>query len=67
MLSAKLDRGRIRRTDVRVRVSDNAGNQATGTPARIRVVRASVGGHRRKLHSGRLRVPWGKRRGSPGS
>jgi hypothetical protein len=60
ILSARLDKGRIRRTDVRVRVSDNAGNEVAGTPARIRVIRARVHGHRRMLHSGRLRVPFGR-------
>ena len=45
MLSARLDRGRVSRTDVRVRVADNAGNEVSGLPPRITVtgVRKAAG------------------------
>jgi hypothetical protein len=60
-LRAKLDHGRVRRTDVRVQVRDGAGNAVDGVPARITLGRATVGRRRHAVRSGRLRVPFGRR------
>jgi hypothetical protein len=60
-LRARLDRGRVSRTDIRVRVSDNAGNSAEGVPPRITVSRARIGRRTRAVRSSRVRVPFGRR------
>jgi hypothetical protein len=61
LLTARLDRGRMARTDVRVRVRDNAGNAVEGVPARVSVTRARIGRRSRAVRSGRVRVPFGRR------
>ena len=61
-LRAPLDRGRPSKTDVRVTVRDNAGNEITGVPARFRIT--SVTSQRLRAHvrtGGRVRVKHGRR------
>jgi hypothetical protein len=60
-LTARLDRGRMARTDVRVTVRDNAGNQAAGLPPKITLTGARVRGRARSVRSNRVRVPFGRR------
>jgi hypothetical protein len=60
-LRARLDRGKPRKTDVRVTVRDNAGNAITGVPARFRIT--SVTSQRLRAHvrkGGRVRVKHGR-------
>ncbi len=61
ILRARLDRGRVSRTDIRVRVADNAGNAAEGVPPRITVSSARIGKRTRAVRSSRLRLPFGRR------
>jgi Bacterial Ig-like domain len=59
-LRAPLDRGKPSKTDVRVTVRDNAGNEITGVPARFRIT--SVTSQRLRAHvrkRGRVRVKHG--------
>jgi hypothetical protein len=60
-LTARLDRGRMRRTDVQVAVRDHAGNQVVGLPPKITVTGARVRGRARRVRSNRVRVPFGRR------
>jgi hypothetical protein len=60
-LRAPLDRGKPSKTDVRVTVRDNAGNEITGVPARFRIT--SVRSGRLRAHvrkGGRVRVKHGR-------
>jgi hypothetical protein len=61
ILRARLDRGRVSKADVRVRVRDNAGNEAAGAPPRITVGSARIGRRVRRVRSSRLRLPFGRR------
>lgn len=59
-LTAPLDRGRPSRTDIRVAVSDVAGNSASGAPPRLMLSRARVGARTRSVRRGRVTIPFGK-------
>jgi hypothetical protein len=59
-LTAKLDRGRASRADMRVTVRDAAGNVAQGNPTRLSATSAKVGRRFRKIRSGRVKVPFGR-------
>lgn len=61
LLSARLDRGRVSRTDIRVQVGDTAGNTVTGVPPRITVTSARIARRTRAVRSSRLRLPFGRR------
>lgn len=60
-LSAKLDRGSASKLDMRVTVRDNAGNVAQGNPTRFNVTSARVGRRFRKVRSGHVKIPFGRR------
>jgi hypothetical protein len=60
-LSAKLDRGRASRIDMRVTVRDNAGNVTQGNPTRMSATSAKIGRRFRKVRSGRVKVPFGRK------
>ncbi|MEO8690196.1 MAG: carboxypeptidase-like regulatory domain-containing protein [Solirubrobacteraceae bacterium] len=60
-LTAKLDRGRASRIDMRVTVRDAAGNVTRGNPTRLSATSAKVGRRFRKVRSGRVKVPFGRR------
>jgi hypothetical protein len=60
MLRAPLDRGKPRRTDVRVIVRDNVGNEVNGVPARFRITSARSGKRRLKLRRGKVRARFGR-------
>ena len=57
VLRARLDRGRVSRADLRVRVADAAGNEVSGLPPRITVT--GVKGAR--LRNGQVRLRFGRR------
>jgi hypothetical protein len=59
-LTAPLDRGRPSRIDVRVSVSDVAGNTATGAPPRLRLTSVRIGHRTRRVHRSRVRIPFGR-------
>jgi hypothetical protein len=60
-LRARLDRGRPRKVDVAVTVRDNAGNEATGAPARFRITSVTSQRLRAKVRrGGRVRVKFGR-------
>jgi hypothetical protein len=59
-LTAKLDRGRASRVDMRVTVRDLAGNITQGNPTRLSATSAKVGRRFRKVRSGRVKVPFGR-------
>jgi hypothetical protein len=59
LLTAPLDRGRPSQTDIRVAVSDIAGNSATGAPPRLRLSSVRIGRRTRVPRSGRVRIPFG--------
>jgi hypothetical protein len=59
-LTARLDRGRASRVEMRVTVRDVAGNVAQGTPTRLSATSAKVGRRVRKMRSGRVKVPFGR-------
>jgi hypothetical protein len=59
-LRARLDRGSPARTDVRVIVRDNAGNEANGLPARLTLTGARSGKRALRLRGGLLRVRFGR-------
>jgi hypothetical protein len=60
-LRALLDRGSPSKTDVRVTVRDNAGNEITGVPARFRITGVSSGRLRAHVRKGgRVRVKHGR-------
>ena len=59
--TARLDRGNPRTVDVAATVSDNAGNQLTGQPARVRVTSVTSQRLRATVRSrGRVRVKHGR-------
>jgi hypothetical protein len=60
-LTAKLDSGKASKVDMRVTVRDNAGNVARGNPTRLTATGAKVGRHVRKVRSGRVKVPFGRK------
>jgi hypothetical protein len=60
LLAAPLDRGRPSQTDIRVAVSDIAGNAATGAPPRLRFSSVRIGRRTRSVRSARVRIPFGK-------
>ena len=60
-LVAKLDQGSASKLDMRVTVRDNAGNVAQGNPTRFTVTSAKVGRRLRKVRSGRVKIPFGRR------
>ena len=60
-LRAKLDRGNASRIDMRVTVRDNAGNVAQGNPTRLSATSAKVGRRFRRVRSGRVKIPFGRR------
>jgi len=59
-LTAKLDRGRASRVDMRVTVRDAAGNVTRGNPTRLSATSAKIGRRFRKVRSGRVKVPFGR-------
>ena len=59
-LTARLDRGRASRADMRLTVRDAAGNVTQGNPTRLSATSAKVGRRFRKVRSGRLKVPFGR-------
>ena len=59
-LTAKLDRGRASRVDMRVTLRDVAGNVAQGAPTRLSATSAKFGRRVRKVRSGRVKVPFGR-------
>ena len=59
-LSARLDRGRASRIDMRVTVRDVAGNVTRGNPTRLSATSAKIGRRFRKVRSGRVKVPFGR-------
>ena len=60
LLTAPLDRGRPSQTDIRVTVSDIAGNSATGAPPRLRLSSVRIGRRTRSVRSGRVRIAFGR-------
>jgi hypothetical protein len=60
LLTAPLDRGRPSRADIRVAVSDVAGNSTTGAPPRLRLSSVRVGRRTRAPRGGRIRIPFGR-------
>jgi hypothetical protein len=60
LLTAPLDRGRPSQTDIRVAVSDIAGNSATGAPPRLVLSSVRIGGRTRSVRRGRVRIGFGK-------
>ncbi len=61
-LRAPLDRGKPSKTDVRVTVRDNAGNELTGVPARFRITSVTSGRLRAHVRKGgRVRVKHGRK------
>ena len=61
MLRAPLDRGNPRKIDIAVTTRDNAGNELTGQPARIRVTSVTSQRLRAKVRKGgRVRVKHGR-------
>ena len=60
-MRAVLDRGAPSRTDVRVIVRDNVGNEVNGVPARFTVTSVRSGKRRLRLHHGRVRARFGRR------
>ena len=60
-LRAKLDRGSASRIDMRVTVRDNAGNVTQGNPTRLTATSAKVGRRFRRVRSGRVKIPFGRR------
>ena len=61
LLTARLDAGRVRDADVRVRVTDAAGNVAAGAPARIDVTGVRIGKRTRRVRGSHVRIPFGRR------
>jgi hypothetical protein len=59
-LTAKLDRGRASRVDMRMTVRDAAGNVTQGNPTRLSATSAKIGRRFRKVRSGRVKVPFGR-------
>jgi hypothetical protein len=59
-LTAKLDRGRASRVDMRVTVRDVVGNVTQGNPTRLSATSARIGRRLRKVRSGRVKVPFGR-------
>jgi hypothetical protein len=59
-MRAPLDRGNPKRTDVRVVVRDNVGNEVNGVPARFRITSARSGKRKLKLRRGRVRARFGR-------
>jgi hypothetical protein len=60
-MQAIVDRGKPTRTDVRVMVRDNAGNEVNGLPARLTLTSARSGKRKLKLRKGRVRARFGRR------
>lgn len=60
-LTARLDRGRASKIDMKVTVDDVAGNQTSGNPARLSVTSARIGRRNARVRSARVRVPCGRR------
>ena len=60
-MRAVLDRGAPSRTDVRVIVRDNVGNEVNGVPARFTVTSVRSVKRRLRLHDGRVRARFGRR------
>ena len=56
-----LDRGSASRVDMRVTVRDNAGNVTQGNPTRLSATSAKVGRRFRRVRSGRVKLPFGRR------
>ena len=56
-----LDRGSASRVDMRVTVRDNAGNVTQGNPTRLSATSAKVGRRFRRVRSGRVKIPFGRR------
>lgn len=59
-LTARLDRGRLARADIRVSVSDHAGNTAAGLPPKLTLTSGRIGDRTRGVRRGRLDVPFGR-------
>jgi hypothetical protein len=59
-LRARLDRGRPSRTDVRVLVRDNAGNEASGAPTRLLLTSVRAGDRRLRVRRGSIRARLGR-------
>jgi hypothetical protein len=60
-LRATMDKGSASKADIRVTARDNAGNVTQGNPTRLTVTSAKVGRRFRKVRSGRVRIPFGRR------
>ena len=60
-LRARLDRGNASRIDMRVTVTDAAGNVAQGNPTRLTATSAKVGRRFRRIRSRRVTLPFGRR------
>jgi hypothetical protein len=60
-LRAKLDRGSASRVEMRVTARDAAGNVTQGNPSRLFVTSAKFGRRTRRVHSNRVKVPFGRR------
>jgi hypothetical protein len=60
-LRATLDRGSASRIDMRVTVRDAAGNVTQGNPTRLTATSAKVGRRFRRVRSGRVKIPFGRR------
>ena len=58
-LRARLNRGNASRIDMRVTVTDAAGNVAQGNPTRLTATSAKIGRRFRRIRSGRVTVPFG--------
>ena len=60
-LRARMDRGRAQRSDIRVVVSDNAGNRREGLGTKLRITSArAIRGRRLEVRGGRVTLPGGR-------
>jgi hypothetical protein len=60
-LRATLDKGLASRVDIRVTVTDNAGNMSAGNPTRLSTTSAKVGRRSHRVRGGRVRIPFGRK------
>jgi hypothetical protein len=58
--TAPLDRGSPSRVDLRVTVTDVAGNTASGAPPRLRLSSVRIGHRTRRVRRSRIRIPFGR-------
>ncbi len=59
-LRARMDRGRAQKSDVRVTVTDVAGNRREGLGTKLRITSARSGSRRPRVRGGRVTVPFGR-------